>query len=353
MLVHETVGRPVVLTYRDYCALPNDGKRYEVLEGTLHVSQAEADRGGRAKDYNVTTLTDLAGRVLERVFTTEYGQPIIQSASYFGDYDADGDVDATDDGFLGSGQTCWGTATGTCRVFDFNQDGTLDAADETIMTALVSAPTTNRVHHNRRSSPAGNLFLHQGLVYDAEIGAYQNRAREYDPITERFMQRDPLVSDVAILSSARNLRLQNAYEYVDRAPLTYLDPSGMYALMLCTGYNIGCRCFTGPVVCCYASDACFAYLCRIIDCQAGRFPMLCGDGHLACPAPYDRWPTNKEKPTKGDTFCIQSCMAWLCGDHSECGPPQNRYDICADYCSPPPPTPETVCSPSLAPLPDF
>ncbi|MCC7291862.1 MAG: hypothetical protein IT449_07365 [Phycisphaerales bacterium] len=59
-------------------------------------------------NYNVTTLTDLAGRVLERVFYTEYGQPIIESESYFGDGDGDGDVDATDDAALGSGQTCCG-----------------------------------------------------------------------------------------------------------------------------------------------------------------------------------------------------------------------------------------------------
>ncbi|MCG3132854.1 MAG: hypothetical protein FLDDKLPJ_03720 [Phycisphaerae bacterium] len=40
MLVHETVGQPVILTYKDYCALPNDGRRYEILEGNLHVSPA-------------------------------------------------------------------------------------------------------------------------------------------------------------------------------------------------------------------------------------------------------------------------------------------------------------------------
>ncbi|KAA0220206.1 MAG: hypothetical protein EDS66_14055, partial [Planctomycetota bacterium] len=149
-------------------------------------------------NYNVTTLTDLGGRVLERVFTTEYGQPILESDSYFGDYDGDGDVDSTDDGFLGSGQTCWGTATGACRVFDFNGDGTLDAADEAIMTALVAAPTTNRVHHARRTSPAGNLFLHQGLVYDPEIAAYQNRARP-----RRTPPQEGLPS----------LRLQQAHEW--------------------------------------------------------------------------------------------------------------------------------------------
>ncbi len=118
-------------------------------------------------NYNVTTLTDLVGRVLERVFYTEYGQPIIESVSYFGDYDGDGDVDSTDDGFLGSGQTCWGTPSGACRVFDFNQDGTLNASDETVMTAIENSSSSfNPRHTNRAISPSGTAFLHQGLLTD-------------------------------------------------------------------------------------------------------------------------------------------------------------------------------------------
>ncbi len=178
-------------------------------------------------NYNVTTLTDLAGRVLERVFTTEYGQPILESDSYFGDYDADGDVDSTDDGFLGSGQTCWGAnPSGACRVFDFNSDGTLDASDETVMTALVAAPTTNRIHHARRTSPAGNLFLHQGLLYDAEIGAYQNRAREYDSSNQRFLQRDPLYVG-HFLGATASVEQLHLYGYLNGQPLKHNDPSGL------------------------------------------------------------------------------------------------------------------------------
>lgn len=37
--MHEKL-RPewIHLNYHDYCALPNDGKRYEILDGDLHVS---------------------------------------------------------------------------------------------------------------------------------------------------------------------------------------------------------------------------------------------------------------------------------------------------------------------------
>ena len=211
-------------------------------------------------NYNVTTLTDLAGRVLERVFTTEYGQPILESDSYFGDYDADGDVDATDDGFLGSGQTCWGTATGACRVFDFNGDGTLDAADETIMTALVAAPTTNRVHHARRSSPVGNLFLHQGLVYDAEIAAYQNRARAYLPIEQRFAQRDPLALRTGNLHqlALRHLNGGHLYSYHRLSPLNNSDPSGLSCGSIGTDWLVPDAPFGVDISsCCDTHDRCY------------------------------------------------------------------------------------------------
>ncbi|MCC7291860.1 MAG: hypothetical protein IT449_07355, partial [Phycisphaerales bacterium] len=161
--------------------------------------------------------------------------PIIDSESYFGDYDGDGDVDATDDAALGSGQTCWGSnPSGACRVFDFNSDGTLDSADETVMTALVSAPTTNHIHHARRTSPVGNMFLHQGLVYDAEIGAYQNRAREYDASLERFLQRDPLEAPEGLTT----------YSYVGASPPVFLDPQGLTTVpidfMLCAALTMEC-----------------------------------------------------------------------------------------------------------------
>ena len=37
----------------------------------------------------------------------------------------------------------------------------------------------------------GNVFAHQGLQLDAEIGSYQNRHRQYAPKHKRFVQRDP------------------------------------------------------------------------------------------------------------------------------------------------------------------
>lgn len=40
MAVQELTGRRIILTYKDYCALPDDRQRYEILEGELFVSPA-------------------------------------------------------------------------------------------------------------------------------------------------------------------------------------------------------------------------------------------------------------------------------------------------------------------------
>lgn len=92
----------------------------------LQAYYAEGDQGGSLREYideivamklehgyctvsqdanwNTIATCDLFGRLLERVFTTSYGSPIIVPETFFGDYD--GDVDSTDDASLGIGQTC-------------------------------------------------------------------------------------------------------------------------------------------------------------------------------------------------------------------------------------------------------
>ena len=42
--------------------------------GRVYVHQAEGDQGGSLKDWNVTDLTDLTGRVLERYYYSPYGE---------------------------------------------------------------------------------------------------------------------------------------------------------------------------------------------------------------------------------------------------------------------------------------
>ena len=36
----QMTAEPIVLTYDDFCALPDDGRRYEILDGDLYMSPA-------------------------------------------------------------------------------------------------------------------------------------------------------------------------------------------------------------------------------------------------------------------------------------------------------------------------
>ena len=42
-----SMGERIVLNYQDYCALPNDGRRYEILDGELVVSPSPKTRRQR------------------------------------------------------------------------------------------------------------------------------------------------------------------------------------------------------------------------------------------------------------------------------------------------------------------
>ena len=79
--------------------------------------------------------------------------------------------------------------TGACRILDLDFDGDYDSDDATLFDAL---PQGLARHPGRASTGASQPFAHQGLLFDAEIGQYQNRHRQYDPAKRRFLQRDPL-----------------------------------------------------------------------------------------------------------------------------------------------------------------
>jgi RHS repeat-associated protein len=140
-------------------------------------------------NWNVIGATDLNGRLVERYEYTPYGEPTVHQESGYGDYDGDGDVDATDEDAIQTGGACrGGSPPAACRVLDLDFDGDYDSADETLFASLDDG---YMAHPGRRFTSLDEPFGHQGLLFDAEIGSYQNRARQYDPRFRRFMQRDP------------------------------------------------------------------------------------------------------------------------------------------------------------------
>jgi len=86
----------------------------------------------------------------------------------------------------------------------------------------------------------GNVFAHQGLQLDAEIGSYQNRARQYAPKFKRFMQADLLALPGRRFSARSRYRDgMNLYECLRSSPLAHLDPEGLETY--CGTVTCGCK----------------------------------------------------------------------------------------------------------------
>jgi hypothetical protein len=243
--------------------------------------QAGTTPAQRRANYNVTNITDLTGRVLERYYYSPYGELEVSIDAHFFDYDEDGVVDDFDLAAATTGGDCWNDydgQAGACKRLDANADREIDADDYNAIAAYVnSLPADADLQRTPSSSRSlrGNPFGHQGLVLDAEIGSYQNRARQFAPARKRFMQMDALTAStkdpleatgilwemlresglqesalpfvsVSIIDIARQESLSlsslllpaylpgqgyhdgmNLYQYVTSSPLHHEDPEGL------------------------------------------------------------------------------------------------------------------------------
>jgi RHS repeat-associated protein len=81
------------------------------------------------------------------------------------------------------------------------------------------------------TSPIGNPYLFTGRQLDAETGIYFYRARYYDPVKGRFLQREP----------EEYLGSMNLYAYVNDYPTHFADPEGLAPLNPWTAPYLCCR----------------------------------------------------------------------------------------------------------------
>jgi RHS repeat-associated protein len=105
--------------------------------------------------------------------------------------------------------------------------------DSTDATAFDNLPQGLARHPGRFATAVYQPFAHQGLLYEPEIGSYQNRARQYLASAGRFAQCDLLT-----LYPAVHMRYRDGlslYAYVRANPVKNHDPSG---LCCPTGYTI-------------------------------------------------------------------------------------------------------------------
>ncbi len=205
----------------------------QVIHGTRYIDevvQLFLQDAGRVyvhqdANYNVTTLTDITGRVLERSFYSPYGQLEAVISKHPFDYDDDGDVDADDASMIDA--DCSGDYSGDCRRLDADGDRDIDEDDLDIIAAYIGGLSGDTALTRVPSSPRsrlGNPFAHQGLPLDAEIASYQNRARQYNPGLKRFMQRDPLAMRNRAGSGYQDG--MNLSVYQSSLPIRLLDPYG-------------------------------------------------------------------------------------------------------------------------------
>jgi RHS repeat-associated protein len=118
------------------------------------------------------------------------------------------------------------TRTDTGGVRDYFTDAlgsTIALADGsgTVQTAYTYEPFGGTT---TSGAPTGNTFAFTGREADGS-GLYFNRARYYDPRTQRFISEDPLGVEGG----------SNFYAYVGNSPINWVDPHGLAACR----YSIG------------------------------------------------------------------------------------------------------------------
>ena len=77
----------------------------------------------------------------------------------------------------------------------------------------------------RASEAAGGDWSWKGMWKDAATGMYHVRARDYDPVTGRFVSRDPYEGDRRIPESL------SPYAFANGNPLVFSDPSGSFTIV--------------------------------------------------------------------------------------------------------------------------
>ncbi len=144
-----------------------------------------------------------------------------------GDYDADGWITSAD---VGEYLNCLEkdlVQDPQCAVFDFDASGALDPGDYGTLLGLVGQPAGTLWGGcviQLAGSAVGNPYFFTGRRLDAfplstaaePVQLYHYRARTYDPVHGRFLQRDP----------AGYVDGGNLFEYVASRPLGLVDPSG-------------------------------------------------------------------------------------------------------------------------------
>ena len=111
--------------------------------------------------------------------------------------------------------------------YHFDRTGStlaLTSAAGTVTDAYAYAPFGMPAAHTGASVQPFTYAGRYGVRYDPQSALYQMRARYYDPLTARFLSRDPVWPRPGDPLSL------NPYNYAANNPLLYIDPTGAVAV---------------------------------------------------------------------------------------------------------------------------
>jgi len=164
-----------------------------------------------ARDLHRAPTSEEAGH------PTPYGRLLAWRHTAYGDLDADGDVDATDQTAFNAAYPSEVGDGNYNRNCDADYDGDVDALDQSAFTAAYNAPGTSVVVAGREWSPTANPYGYTTRELAPESLLMHYRARTYHPTLKQFMQRDPL----------GYVDGPDLYQYVLGNPLRDSDPFGL------------------------------------------------------------------------------------------------------------------------------
>ncbi|MBK8269787.1 MAG: hypothetical protein IPK83_16425 [Planctomycetes bacterium] len=155
--------------------------------------------------YNVRMLVDRAGAIVERYCYDPYGKPLIRESG--------GRGDMQDFGWLTIADNVRYNASLNATIWDpradMDDDGDVDSSDTTLYNAAVSAWSGNPTVA-QAFSDVGNPYMFQGVPHFAidtsssattvKFPLNHHRARFAEPITGRWVTRDPRVYNIPIMS---------------------------------------------------------------------------------------------------------------------------------------------------------
>ncbi|UCE59324.1 MAG: hypothetical protein JSU63_18010, partial [Phycisphaerales bacterium] len=210
-----------------------------------------------------------------------------------------------------------------------------DDVDDDDLDLFDDLPQGLARHPGRIASGVDQPFGHKGLLFEPEIGSYQNRARQYLQDLGRFAQRDPIglwdgPAGDPHLGGARQYRDgMTLYSYLRGSPLRNSDPMG---LGTCNDLFLpGGSCET-PVGGCLVCDGSGGYLACVNDDDPDECGGSSDDPVMGCrcmhelkhfedweaecpgacnvggtPTPFGKFPSTNACPsTAGSKPCIQA-----------------------------------------------